>query len=405
MRSSVSKNGRILVVDDQVANRKLLADLVAREGFEAVVAAGGAEALEVLSRESIDLVLLDLMMPGVDGMGVLAELRERGALPGLPVVVVTAHDDRDARIAALTAGATDFLAKPIDRVEVACRVRALIELKRLRERVEANLHEAERLVVERTAALREEVEERKRKSAELEEANQRLQSLHTLKTDFLAFVSHELRTPLTALAVVGMLDPEGDPKEQAELLDIMRIGYERLHAFISGALEYFAWLSVERVASTTITDLSTLVRGAAGEVPELASPGVDFQFSCTDAACPVRAEPSDLTQVLRILLDNALKFSPDEKVIRIELECAGATARLRVSDRGVGLTPESMRGLFQPYQVIDVAHHSKGTGLNLAIARAILTAHQGDIRVESPGPGLGSTFIAELPIHRPTAAP
>lgn len=133
-RTPDTSKPRVLVVDDEPANRKLLADLVAREGYEALTAAGGAEALARLAREPVDLVLLDIMMPGVDGMAVLAELQKQQRLPALPVVVVTAHEDRKVRIDALTAGAIDFLAKPIDRVEVGCKVRTLVELKRLRER-------------------------------------------------------------------------------------------------------------------------------------------------------------------------------------------------------------------------------------------------------------------------------
>ena len=132
---------RVLVVDDEPANRRLLVDLVTREGCDAVVAAGGADALAILGRDPIDLVLLDIMMPEVDGLAVLAELRRRGSLPALPVVVVTAHDDRPLRIQALSAGATDFLHKPIDHVEVACKVRTLIELRRLRERALATLRD------------------------------------------------------------------------------------------------------------------------------------------------------------------------------------------------------------------------------------------------------------------------
>jgi PAS domain S-box-containing protein len=142
--------GRVLVVDDEPANRKLLADLVVREGLQSVTAGGGAEALAILAREPIDLVLLDFMMPEVDGMAVLAELQRRQAFPALPVVVVTAHDDRRARIDALTAGAIDFLTKPIDRLEVARKVHTLIELKLLRERalaaVEGELRESDHLL-------------------------------------------------------------------------------------------------------------------------------------------------------------------------------------------------------------------------------------------------------------------
>ncbi len=139
--AEVTRKSRVLVVDDEPANRRLLGDLVAREGFEVLVAAGGAEALDVLARERVDLVMLDLMMPEVDGMAVLAELRARRALPGLPVVVVTAHEDRSVRIEALAKGAIDFLTKPIDRVEVACRIRTLVELKRLRERAVAEVQD------------------------------------------------------------------------------------------------------------------------------------------------------------------------------------------------------------------------------------------------------------------------
>ena len=130
---------RVLVVDDEPANRKLLADLVTREGYEAVVATGGAEALAALSEAPVDLVLLDLMMPGIDGMAVLAELQKRRLLPSLSVVVVTSHDERQIRIDALTAGAIDFLSKPIDRLEVACRIRTLVELKQLREHAVATI--------------------------------------------------------------------------------------------------------------------------------------------------------------------------------------------------------------------------------------------------------------------------
>ena len=124
---------QILIVDDEPANRKLLADLVVREGHDALIASGGAEALALLASARVDLVLLDLMMPRVDGIAVLAELQKRGVLTALPVVIVTANEAREDRRNALAAGAIDFITKPIDRVEIACKIRALVELKRLRD--------------------------------------------------------------------------------------------------------------------------------------------------------------------------------------------------------------------------------------------------------------------------------
>lgn len=124
---------RVLVVDFQEPNLKLLGELVSDEGAEFLTARGSAEALDILAREDVDLVLLDLMMPNDDTMTVLSELQKRGSLPALPVVVVSAVEHNNARLDALAAGAAGSLAKPIDRAEVSLRIRSLLELKRLRD--------------------------------------------------------------------------------------------------------------------------------------------------------------------------------------------------------------------------------------------------------------------------------
>lgn len=132
----------VLVVDDDPRNRHLLASLLSREGFDCLTASGGAEALEILSQQAVGVVLLDLMMPTVDGLAVLAAMTARGLLPAVPVVVVTASDDRQMRHRALRAGAIDFLSKPLDSLEVICKVRALTELRRLRAESVAQLEQA-----------------------------------------------------------------------------------------------------------------------------------------------------------------------------------------------------------------------------------------------------------------------
>lgn len=125
-------SARVLIVDDEAANRKLLRVLVEHQGFEPVEADNGRQALQLLESEEFNLVLLDMMMPDLDGMAVLARLQEQGIVPALPVVMVTAHSQRDVRIKALTLGAIDFVAKPIDVLELKCRIKTLIELDQLR---------------------------------------------------------------------------------------------------------------------------------------------------------------------------------------------------------------------------------------------------------------------------------
>ena len=134
MQSQLSNksSAKVLIVDDESANRRLLNDLVEHEGYQTIVASDGVEALKIIASQEVDVVLLDLMMPKISGIDVLNELSLQKRIPGLAVVIVTALEERKIRVEALTAGAVDFITKPIDRLEVACKVRALAELSQLR---------------------------------------------------------------------------------------------------------------------------------------------------------------------------------------------------------------------------------------------------------------------------------
>jgi signal transduction histidine kinase len=241
------------------------------------------------------------------------------------------------------------------------------------------------------------VDAERQHAQELAYANARLQILDRLKTDFLTFISHELRTPLNHLAAFELLDPQGDSQDQAEVIDIIRRGYARLREFMQKGLEYFQWLAIERVETTETADLTAVVRLVASRLSGLAEPGADFRLSASDVSCLVRGEERYLVEVLHILLDNAIKFSPQEKTIKVEACATAEQVILTVTDQGQGFPPELAQELFRPFTVADVTHHSQGTGLNLALASAIVAAYGGRVRAESKGFGQGATFILEFP--------
>lgn len=237
----------------------------------------------------------------------------------------------------------------------------------------------------------------RRKSRELAEANARLKSLDCLKTDFLTFISHELRTPLNGISMIDLFDPQGDPGEQAEVVDVVRKGYEHLQEFILKGLEYFQWLAEERTESSTIVDLACVVKTAVDVVPGLAAPGVHLEIAPSPGPCTVLANEAHLVEVFKILLANALKFSTGDKFVRVEVSRTGEQVTLAVTDRGIGLRPEFVREVFRPFTIADVRHHTVGTGLNLALANLIVKAYRGTIRAESEGVGKGARFIIDLP--------
>jgi signal transduction histidine kinase len=188
------------------------------------------------------------------------------------------------------------------------------------------------------------LEAERRKTQALAEAHARLQLLDQLKTDFLTCIAHELRTPLIHMHVVDLVDLEGEPQEQAELLDMMRHGYARPQSPLPRA------------------------RGAR-----------------------------HLATVVQILFDNAVKFSRQAPCPRVQIEVTGAEVMLTVADRGQGFPPAMARELFQPFTIADVRHHAEETGLNLALAQAIVAAYGGRLEADSAGVGKGATFVAAFP--------
>jgi signal transduction histidine kinase len=232
----------------------------------------------------------------------------------------------------------------------------------------------------------------------LEEANARLAILDRLKTDFLAFIAHELRTPLSNMIVLDLLDPNDDPQALAEMIELLRKGYERLEKFVEKGLEYFTWLAKdEHQSSTTLTDFVSVVRKAAPRYAVLQkdAPVVDYQVP--SSPCWVRGETEHLARVVHILLDNALKFSEDRGPVHLRLENTDSAITLSVTDHGCGFPPEIGKELFRPFTIANVMNHTQGGGLHLALANAIVTAYGGEIRAFSAGPRQGATFTVALP--------
>jgi DNA-binding response OmpR family regulator len=207
---------RILIVDDERQNRQLLEIMLAPEGFVLLTAASGDEALTMVARQPPDLILLDIMMPRMDGYQVVARIKGDLATKNIPVIMVTALDDHDARMLVLGAGAEDFLTKPVDRAELCMRVRNLLRLKAYGDYHDKYRQAHDSEVRSRTAALVE---------------NERLQRTATdaaaaaprSTSELLANVSHEIRTPLKGVIAMAdrLLEIELTP-EQREYLQIVK---------------------------------------------------------------------------------------------------------------------------------------------------------------------------------------
>jgi signal transduction histidine kinase len=218
-----------------------------------------------------------------------------------------------------------------------------------------------------------------------------------MKSDFLNFVSHELRTPLNHIAAVDMIDEEMDQASRSKMVGIVRNGYERLERFIMSSLEYFEWFTPRLEGAEEITNLAERVQPVLDNVASQRGKAVHWDVRVPAQPCLAIIPHQHADQLLKVLADNAVKFSPGTPQVRVELTTGGGKVTLTVTDQGQGFPPAWAEEVFRPFTITDARHHREGTALNLAKVAAMIESYGGRIQARSAGPGQGATFTVELP--------
>jgi signal transduction histidine kinase len=390
----------ILIVDDERRNRDLLEVMLKPEGFRLLSAASGEEALATVAQQPPDLILLDVMMPGMDGYEVASKVKSNPATSSIPVIMLTALDDRNARMLGLSAGVDEFLTKPIDRAELSVRVRNLLRIKAYGDKLRGTLEALEIANVAAAAAL-----------AEASDARLMAEHANNAKTVFLRAMSHELRTPLNAisgyteileLGIRGVVNPE-------QIKDLGRI--KRAAAYLLRLINDV--LTIARLeGARPLQVISIAVNPVLAEVEGLCTlqakaNGLTLTVPSCDSELRVAADAERFQQILLNLITNAIKFTPHGGTISVTSDEQGGVARIRVTDTGVGVRPLDMERVFEPFVQIDrhlTTATQQGVGLGLSISRELARAMHGDLILQSEE-GVGSTFTLTLPIASESSLP
>jgi signal transduction histidine kinase len=380
-------DAKILIVDDERANVLLLERLLQQAGYRQLVSTTDSRTvLELYRSRQPDLILLDLMMPHVDGLAVLAQLRaEIPETAYLPVLVLTADVTLEARRKALAAGAHDFLTKPFEAFEVLLRIGNLLATRRLYLALEEHNHTLEETVRQRTERLLQ---------------SEKLAAMGSL----LAGVAHELNNPLTVLsAQAQLLDEAQDPALTARATKI-RQAAERCVRIVRN----FLALARQRAPERSPTLLRDVVHGAIELLAyELRVDGVEIAVELAPDMPVLWADPHQLHQVIVNLVANAhhaLRRHPGPRRLRLvgRHDAEHRRVRLEIADTGPGIPADVLAKIFEPFFTTKPV--GEGTGLGLSLCRDIVVDHHGTIEVESE-PGRGTTFIVELPVETPPRAP
>ncbi|MDF2440870.1 MAG: two-component system, sensor histidine kinase and response regulator [Abditibacteriota bacterium] len=371
--------GRILVVDDVMANVRLLSGILRVEGFDVIMANSGEEALEVIQNNAIDVVLLDVMMPQMDGFEVCRHLKEAVETSYIPVVMVTALQDSADRVRAIEAGADDFLTKPVDEVEVVARARSLVRAKRNRERVETAYRE--------------------------------LQRAEDLRDSLTAMLVHDLRTPLTTLLVplemlqAGDVGPLNDL--QSEMIAVSARGARQLLSLVNELLDISKLESGTMQLHLEETEALLLVNSAVDQVASLAaSKNTRLDLNVPLHLPTMQADDDLLLRVLVNLLANAIKFTASNTLVRVggAVSSDGESVVFSVQDNGEGIHPDDRERIFSKFGQVQTRQNERrtSTGLGLTFCKLAVEAHGGRIWVESEL-GHGSTFFVSIPVNPPIA--
>ena len=372
-------SGRLLVVDDEVSLMVALRNTLRDEGYLVTGATSGAEALAVLRETEFDLILADLMMPTMDGIGLI---REALALhPQLVAIIMTGHGSVATAVEAMKVGAIDYVLKPFKLNLLLPALERALTVRRLRV---ANVA-LEACVRERTA--------------ELETANRDLAA-------FSFSVSHDLRMPLRTVAGFAEILIEhhgaGLSAEVRRLVGQIQIGAEEMAAMING-LHALSLLGQQALEPEPF-DLGRLVRDVFQDLKR-EHPGrrVELRLPAHLRACGDRVL---LRQVVANLLSNAFKYTRSRNPAIIEVgttAVAGESTPVHfVRDNGVGFDPRHAEKLFGMFQRLHRSSEFEGTGVGLATAHRIIERHGGRIWAEAV-PGAGATFFFTLPDHPATS--
>jgi len=396
--SNLASSKRILAVDESVGYLQQLAFALRDEGYDVVLAHSGEEAIEILAVQNVDCILLELMIPGLGGQETSRRIKASPTLRNIPLILLTAVEDRQALIEGLGAGADDYIAKSNSFDVLRARIHAQIRRKQFEDESRRNHDQLLRSELEaaEARAARELAETKAGLIEELEYKNKELET-------FSYSVSHDLRAPLRAIDGFSqaLIEDYGDrlEAEAQHYLNRIRAAAQRMAALIDDLL------SLSRISRTQVrrerVDLSSLAQTVADEL-RTQSPGRAVAFQI-EPGLSVHADRGLMRVLLDNLLGNAWKFTVRAADARIEFgaQTSGMDTVFLVKDNGAGFDMTHAGALFQPFQRLHDAADFPGTGIGLATVRRIVDHHGGRIWAEGVV-GSGATVFFTIPLARGT---
>ena len=362
---------KILIVDDVVSNVLLLKILLTNEKFQVCTANNGTSCIEMTRKEHPDLILLDVMMPDMNGFDTATILKKDDSTKDIPIIFLTALNTPQDLVHGFQVGASDFLTKPFNKEELVMRVTQQISLVA-----------AKRII---------------------EKQNEELRATLSNRDKMYSVIAHDLRSPMASIRmvlnlVVASASPETVGAELYTLLDQANRESEEVHDLLDNLLK---WTKSQTGRLTVVKqelDLSDIIPGVVEIFETIAqTKRIKLDYQPTGGALKVEADNDMMKTVVRNFLSNAIKFSPEDSTIEIIMAQEGDFAKVSVRDHGVGIAADRLESIFHKGETTYGTGGEEGSGLGLQLCQDFARKNGGDVMVESVE-GEGSTFSVLLPL-------
>ena len=389
--SEKPSRGRVLIIDDEKIILDLTSIILRNRGYQVYTAPCALDGLALIARESPELVLLDYMMPGMDGLTALKEIRRR--YPDCYVIMFTGKGSEAIAVELMKAGASDYILKPFNNKDLVDRIEGVLKLRLVELQNRALLSERERLLAE-IAAWNGELEARVQEKSE---ALRRAQAEIVQSEKLAAFgylsagMAHEIRNPLNSIALFAQLIKTGpEESERLDYLDKILKEVDRVDSILGQLLDAskrpryeISEVRVDRILTETLEAFT----------PQLKQKRIGVVADIRQIPPAIKADPMEIEQIFTNLFLNSIQAMEEEGTLGVELDLDERYINLKVSDTGTGIPPENVANIFDPF----FTTNSRGTGLGLSVVLRIVKTYHGKIEVERSGPS-GTVFSVRLPL-------
>ncbi|OLP20359.1 hypothetical protein BST81_01090 [Leptolyngbya sp. 'hensonii'] len=421
INAATSAKDIVLIIDDKPDNLRLLSDLLAEQQYQVRQALRGDVALKAAQLSPPDLILLDIMLPGMNGYEVCRQLKADARTQEIPIIFLSAKDDELDKVKAFSVGGSDYIAKPFQAIEVLARVEHHLQISRLQRQLQERNQQLQaqntllqqeiydRVIAETALqTLNQELEAKvEERTLQLKAALEKEQQLNELKSKLLSTLSHEFRTPLASISMSTELIQErlsqaigdwGNKQLQRIIENIQRLTQVLNNATLLALIDSHS-LEIHPVSVNLFEFCAKLLKGYPKRVLNTLH-SLELVESQPSSPVLVTADAFLLEHLLMNLIHNAVRYSPGGGPILLRVGCEDGQAVLQVRDSGIGIPEDEQGKIFDRFYRADNANSIPGTpgaGLGLAVAWEVAQLLQGTLGVAS-GAGQGTTVTVHLPL-------